>query len=65
MVDVRQLSLQLVIPIPHKKHAPRERLEVRIGKQGVLKSLILRHPMSIPKIHVLLLEFLLPLLIER
>jgi hypothetical protein len=44
---------------------PRKKLEVRIDKQEILKSLIFRHPMPIPKRHVLLLEFLLPLPIER
>jgi hypothetical protein len=41
-----------------------ERLEVKIGKQERLKSLILRHPMPIPRRHVLL-GILLALPIER
>jgi hypothetical protein len=54
-----------MIPIPHKKHVLEKRLEVRIDKQKKLKSLIFKHPMLTPKRHVLLLEFLLPLPIER
>jgi hypothetical protein len=47
-----------------KKHALGESLEVRIDKEKKLKSFILRHPMSNPRKHVLLLEiFLFP--IER
>jgi hypothetical protein len=65
MVNVRQPSLQLVIPIPNNKHALEKKLEVQIGKQEKLKSLILKHPMLTTKIHVLLLEFFLPLPIEK
>jgi len=54
-----------MIPIPHKKYALGKRLKVRISKQEKLKSFILKHPMSTPRKHVLFLEFLLPLLIER
>jgi hypothetical protein len=63
--NVKQPSLQLVIPISHKKHTLAERLEVKINKQERFKSLILKHPMSTPRRHVLLLEFLLPLPIKR
>ncbi len=55
--------MQHVIPIPHKKHKPREKLEVKINKQEIFKSFILIHLMSTSRGHVLLLEFLL--LIER
>jgi hypothetical protein len=54
-----------MITIPNKKHAPGKRLEVRIDKQKRLDFFILRHPMPIPRRHVLFLEFLLHLLIER
>jgi hypothetical protein len=47
-----------VIFIPNKKHAFEKRLEVKINKQ---KNSNLKHPRR----HVLLLEFLLPLPIER
>jgi hypothetical protein len=63
--NVKQPNLQLVIPIPHKKHTPRERIELKINKPKRFKSFILKHPMSTQKRHVLLLEFLLPLLIKR
>jgi hypothetical protein len=65
MVNVKQPSLQLVIPIPHKKHTPKKKLEIRINKQERLKFLILKHLMHTPKKHVLLLKFLLPLQIEK
>jgi hypothetical protein len=59
------IIVQHVIPIPHKKHVPKDKLEVKIGKQEIFKSLILKHPMSTLKKHVLVLEFLLPFPIER
>jgi hypothetical protein len=65
IINVRQPNMQLVIPIPHKKHVLGEGLEVKIGKQERLKSLILRHSMPTPKRHVLHLEFLMPFPIER
>jgi len=63
--NVKQPSLQLVIPIPQKKHTPGERIEVKIDKKERFKSLILKHPMSTQRRHVLLLEFLLPIPIKR
>jgi hypothetical protein len=54
-----------VITILDKKHGLGERVEVRIGKQKNFKSFIFKHPMPIPRKHVLLLEFLLPLPIDR
>jgi hypothetical protein len=64
-VNVRQPSLQLVISIRNKKkHALGEILEVKIDKQKRLKYFILKHPMLIPRKHVLLLEILLLLPIE-
>jgi hypothetical protein len=42
-----------------------DRLEVMINKKKRLKYLILKHPVLSPKIHVLILEFFLPLPIER
>jgi hypothetical protein len=44
---------------------PKKKLEVKINKQEILKSLILRHLMPTSRRHVLLFEFLLPLPIER
>jgi hypothetical protein len=64
-INVKQPSLQPMIPIPHKKHELGKRLKVRIIKQEKLISFILRHLMSTPIKHVLFLEFLLPLPIER
>jgi hypothetical protein len=63
--NVKQPSLQLVIPIPHKKHTLGKRIEVKIDKQERFKYLILKHPMSTQRRHVLLLQFLLPLPIKR
>jgi hypothetical protein len=63
--NVKQPSLQLVIPIPHKKHTPRKIIEVKIDKQERFKSLIFKYPVSIRRRYVLFLEFLLPLPIKR
>jgi hypothetical protein len=54
-----------MITIPNKKNVFEKRLEVKISHQEIFKFLILKHPMPIPIIHVLFLEFLLPLPIER
>jgi hypothetical protein len=63
--NVKQPSLQLVIPIPHKKHTLGERIKVKIDMQERFKFLILKHLMPTRKRHVLLLEFFLPLPIKR
>jgi hypothetical protein len=64
-INVKQPSLQPMIPIPHKKHAFGKKLKVRINKQKKLKSLIFKHPMLTPRKHVLFFKFLLPFPIER
>jgi hypothetical protein len=54
-----------MITIPNKKHALKKKLKVKIDKQERLKFLIFKHQMPTPRRHMLLLEFLLPLLVER
>jgi hypothetical protein len=49
MDNIRQPSLQPLITIPNKRNALGERFEVKIGKQESFKSLILQHPMLIPR----------------
>ncbi len=64
-VNVKQPSLQPMFSSHTKKHALGKGIKVKIDKQEKLKFLILIHLMHTPKRHVLLLEFLLPLPIER